>query len=243
MNWRSYVILIIAVRFFETQCSIFSPGGGEGLWGSSYSIPANYLPLSVSYLAPTDCIWSTETQTSAYSKWCYQTQTVLLYVRIQTTTEIADCRSVISPVNPLECRGNYSATSNDMKLTHWPLMGGLLHLVQRGADWAGTQPSLYTKCNSPPINGQCINHRIAIQWSVALQFQCAHKGLSNRPANISIKVHIIPTRDHSESANLCQSRNLTVDSFSPGKRPWYVLQGHRGWRRWTERNRLPISVL
>jgi len=34
--------------------------------------------------------------------------------------------------NPLECRGNYSATSNNMKLVHWPLMGGLLHLVQRG---------------------------------------------------------------------------------------------------------------
>jgi len=36
-------------------------------------------------------------------------------------------------VNPLECRRNYSATSNNMKLVHWPVMGGLLHLVQRGA--------------------------------------------------------------------------------------------------------------
>ena len=35
-------------------------------------------------------------------------------------------------INPLECRGNYSATSNNMTLVHWPLMGGLLHLVQRG---------------------------------------------------------------------------------------------------------------
>jgi len=26
-----------------------------------------------------------------------------------------------------------------MKLVHWPLMGGLLHLVQRGGDWAGLQ--------------------------------------------------------------------------------------------------------
>jgi len=26
---------------------------------------------------------------------------------------------------------NNSATSSDMKLVHWPLMGGLLHLVQR----------------------------------------------------------------------------------------------------------------
>jgi len=39
--------------------------------------------------------------------------------------------------NSLECRGNYSAISNNMKLVHWSLMGGLLHLVQRGGDWAG----------------------------------------------------------------------------------------------------------
>jgi len=27
-------------------------------------------------------------------------------------------------INPSECRGNYSAISNNMKLVHWPLMGG-----------------------------------------------------------------------------------------------------------------------
>jgi len=57
----------------------------------------------------------------------------------------------------------YSATSNNMKLVHWPLVGGLLHLVQRGGDWAGPQPAqappCCTKCNSPPINGQCTSHR------------------------------------------------------------------------------------
>jgi len=41
--------------------------------------------------------------------------------------------------NPLEPRGNYSAASNNMKLVHWPLMGGLLHLVQGGGDWTGPQ--------------------------------------------------------------------------------------------------------
>jgi len=41
--------------------------------------------------------------------------------------------------NPLEIRGNYRATSNNMKLVHWSLMGGLLHLVQRGGDWVGLQ--------------------------------------------------------------------------------------------------------
>jgi len=68
--------------------------------------------------------------------------------------------------NPLEFRGNHSATSNNMKLVHWPLMGGPLHLVQRGGDWAGPQPAhsppSCTKCNSSPINGQCTNHRITV---------------------------------------------------------------------------------
>ena len=63
-------------------------------------------------------------------------------------------------VRYLECKAICSAASNNMKLVHWPLMGGLLHLVQRGGDRAGPQPAQApprcTKCNSPPINGQCI---------------------------------------------------------------------------------------
>jgi len=53
-----------------------------------------------------------------------------------------------------------------MNSVHWPLMGGLLHLVQRGAYWAGPQPAqallFCTKCNSPPINGQCTSHPVAV---------------------------------------------------------------------------------
>ena len=53
-----------------------------------------------------------------------------------------------------------------MQLIHWPLTGGLLHLVQRGGDWAGPQPTQapprWTKCNSSPINGYGTNHRIAV---------------------------------------------------------------------------------
>ena len=45
------------------------------------------------------------------------------------------CRLVLQLI-PLVCTGNnYSAASNNMKLVHWPLMGGLLHLVQRRGDW------------------------------------------------------------------------------------------------------------
>jgi len=35
--------------------------------------------------------------------------------------------NVTNVINPLECRGNYSATLNNMKLVHWSLMGVLLH--------------------------------------------------------------------------------------------------------------------
>ena len=35
----------------------------------------------------------------------------------------------------------YSATSNNTKLVHRPLMGGLLYLVKRGRAWAGCDPA------------------------------------------------------------------------------------------------------
>jgi len=40
-------------------------------------------------------------------------------------SEMTQCSCTLHSVNPLEFRGNYSATSNNMKLVHWPLMGGL----------------------------------------------------------------------------------------------------------------------
>ena len=65
--------------------------------------------------------------------------------------------------NPLIVTLNRRATDRHIAiqwLVHWPLMGGLLHLVQRGGDWAGQQPAQDPRCtkyNSPPINGQCTN--------------------------------------------------------------------------------------
>jgi len=44
-------------------------------------------------------------------------------------------------------------------------MDELLHLVQQGGDWAGCGPAQSphrcTKCNSPPINGQCTNFMLS----------------------------------------------------------------------------------
>ena len=69
-------------------------------------------------------------------------------------------------INPLMGTGNYSATPNNIKLVHWPLMGRLLHLVQRGGDWTGPQPAQApprcTKCNGLPVSGQCTDYRIAV---------------------------------------------------------------------------------
>jgi len=52
-------------------------------------------------------------------------------------------------VNPLKGRGNYIATSNNMKFVHWPLIGGLLltfGTAMRGLGGAPARPgpsSLY----------------------------------------------------------------------------------------------------
>ena len=60
-------------------------------------------------------------------------------------------------INPSMATRNYSATSNNRKLVHWLLTGGLLHLVQRRGNCAGPQPAQApprcTKCNNSPING------------------------------------------------------------------------------------------
>ena len=61
-----------------------------------------------------------------------------------------------------------------MKLVHWPLIGGLLHWYSEEAQTAKAPPRCI-KCNSPPINGQCTNHRIA---ALLFDFNVPVKGLS-----------------------------------------------------------------
>ena len=57
-------------------------------------------------------------------------------------------------INPSDSKGNYSATPNNTKLVHWPLMGGLLHLVQRGGAWVccGPPRSLLAVPNVTPTH-------------------------------------------------------------------------------------------
>jgi len=73
----------------------------------------------------------------------------------------ATMQLAVAGFNTLEFRGNYSATSNTTTVDGWAVTFGT---ARRG--WVGPQPaqghSRCTKCNSPPINGQCTNHRIAV---------------------------------------------------------------------------------
>ena len=124
-----------------------------------YLLITPYLPLARQRsldVATTDC---------GHRRVIASRQTTGLTERLSIKTQCLD---------PLESKGSYSARSNNMKLVHWSLMGGLSHLVQRGGDWAGAQPAqaplCCTKRNSPPINGQCTNHCIMVRCSVVLMW-------------------------------------------------------------------------
>ena len=82
------------------------------------------------------------------------------YLHIWDET-VKQLKSMVNPsIATLKQQSNGPSYSNSVIGT-LALMGGLLHLVQRGGDWAVPQPAqappYCTKCNSPPINGQCTN--------------------------------------------------------------------------------------
>ena len=61
--------------------------------------------------------------------------------RVHYTHAAAEASYDRAGLNPLMGTCHYnSAISNNMKLVHWPLMGGLLRLVQRRGGWAGPIP-------------------------------------------------------------------------------------------------------
>ena len=43
-------------------------------------------------------------------------------------TAHVEAQKLILSLNPLDPKGNYSATSNNTQLVHWPLMGGLYQM-------------------------------------------------------------------------------------------------------------------
>jgi len=73
-------------------------------------------------------------------------------------------------VNPLDSKDNYSATSNNTKMVHWPLMGGLLHLLQ-GLRRAAAPPSPLLAVPNVTTHPSTASVPITVLlWSVAQRF-------------------------------------------------------------------------
>jgi len=100
----------------------------------------------------------------------------------ELSTSTANERVIVLSLNPLDSIGNYSATSNNIKLVHWPLMGGPLHLVQRGGDWAGFRPAksppCCTKCNGNPSTASVPITVLLYDGPLLCGFNVAIKGLT-----------------------------------------------------------------
>jgi len=82
-------------------------------------------------------------------------------------------------------------------------MGGLLHLVQQGGDLAGPQPAQVppccTKCNSPPINGQCTDF---VLFDVTLYLSLESKGLIVASPALHVYVNRLTLRQTAYFQNL-----------------------------------------
>jgi len=81
-------------------------------------------------------------------------------------------------VNPLIGTCTYSATSNNMKLVHWPLTGGLLHLVQRGEAAPHPGPSsLYQNVTAHPSTANAPITVLLYNGSLLCSFNVPVEGL------------------------------------------------------------------
>ena len=69
------------------------------------------------------------TATESVAMQIIKTAVFKLYPEQNYAMQKAVRMKCVEKINPLMGTGNYSATSNNIKLVHWPLMGGLLHLV------------------------------------------------------------------------------------------------------------------
>ena len=84
---------------------------------------------------------------------------------------------VHSEINPQDSKGNYSATSNNTKLVHWPLMGGLLHLVQRGGACTGCGLLAVPKVTAHPSTASVPMTVLLYDGPLLCGFNVAIKGL------------------------------------------------------------------
>jgi len=65
-----------------------------------------------------------------------------LYSQIADETRDSELTGPCLNINPLECKGNYSVTLNNMKSVHWPLTDGAVTFgtARRGLGRAAARP-------------------------------------------------------------------------------------------------------
>ena len=79
-----------------------------------------------------------------------------------------------------------------MKLVHWPLMGGLLHLVHRGGDWAGLQPAqAVPNVTAHPSKASVPITILLYNGPVLCGFNVPVKGLITRPVGRCITTRLL----------------------------------------------------
>ena len=135
--------------------------------------------------------------------------------------------------------GNYSATSNNLKLVHWPLTGGLLHLVQWEA-WEGCSPSrpLLTVPNVTYVTAHPSTASVSPPITVLLYngpFLCDF----NAPINtltrkaIDLSLHRPMTHRSLLSTDYMQSRSSCSYQWQPAYtayKLWYDIAGLHTWK-------------
>ena len=105
-----------------------------------------------------------------------------------------------------------------MKLVHWPLTGGLLHLVQQGGAWVGCSPAqsppCCTKGNSPPDNGQCTNQSLhcymMVSCSAVLMWHLKGYNMYTTFKNRMQLIHILTTLNILWQQNSCLTSVFTA---------------------------------
>ena len=128
--------------------------------------------------------------------------------RLRLLTGSSSCRRELNAArllfNALEFRGNYSATSNNMKLAVWYTGRWWVGCyIWTGGPQPAQAPPRCAKCNSPPINGQCTNNRISVLWSVALRFNSSPQRVNIRPATENVHSAGIQTDNESNKKLSC----------------------------------------
>ena len=145
---RSEDIAIWIFRIFGLKCLFRTKNWGfEGLWTHKCDYSSSRPPKATSLHKSTSVKLST-----IKIRWGVWPVGELIesVVRLTASVRVSAERSFLArtPV--------YTAIRWSVQ---WPLMSGLLHLVQRGRAWAGCGPTQSpprcTKCNCPPVNGPC----------------------------------------------------------------------------------------